>query len=294
LSDCSRVLVTGATGFTGPFVVRALLERGHRVGAFVLENSGEDALRELGIDIHVGDLSRPETLGAALEGYDALANVASLGFGHAEGIVSAVAAAGVRRAVFVSTTAIFTNLNAPSKSVRMAAEDAVRSGIDQWTILRPTMIYGTPGDRNISRLVRHLRRWRVIVVPGPGTNLIQPIHVEDVAFAIAEAVGRPEAAGKAYDISGAEPVTFNHLIDSVGRLLERRVLRLHIPLFLARAIARLTRPLLGRRGVSAEQVMRLNEDKAFSHEDAARDLGLAPRSIESGLRGLLSLLEPAS
>ena len=119
----SRVLVTGATGFTGPFVVRALLERGHRVGAFVLPDSGEDALKTLGVEIHVGDLDRPETLEEALRGYDALANVVSLGFGHAPGIVRAVAAPGVRRAVFVSTTAIFTTLNAPSKSVRMAAED---------------------------------------------------------------------------------------------------------------------------------------------------------------------------
>jgi nucleoside-diphosphate-sugar epimerase len=282
--------VTGATGFTGPFVVRALLERGHRVGAFVLRNSGEDALRPLGIDIHEGDLDRPETLREALDGYDALANVASLGFGHAEGIVKAVTEAGVRRGVFVSTTAIFTTLNAPSKSVRMAAEEAVRRGVAEWTIIRPTMIYGTPGDRNVSRLVRHLKRLRVIAVPGPGTNLVQPVHVEDVAFAIAEAVGRPEAIGKAYDVSGAAPVTFNELIDTAARLLRRRVLRLHVPLVLAKLAARLTKPLLGRRGISVEQILRLNEDKAFSHEDAARDLGYRPRSVEEGLRGLLSLL----
>ena len=86
----------------------------------------------------------------------------------------------------------------------------------------------------------------------------------------------------------------NELIDTVGRLMDRRVWKIHIPLFLARTAARLTRPLLGRRGISAEQVMRLNEDKAFTHEDAARDLGLRPRSVESGLRGLLSLLSPGS
>jgi nucleoside-diphosphate-sugar epimerase len=152
------------------------------------------------------------------------------------------------------------------------------------------MIYGTPGDRNVSRLIRFVRRFPFLVVPGPGRNLIQPVHVEDVAFAMAEALLRAEAVGKAYDVSGARPVTFNELVDTVGRLVGRHVLRIHVPLAVARLAARLSKPVLGRRGISEEQVLRLNEDKAFSHAAAARDLDYAPRDVESGLRDLVSRL----
>ncbi len=285
------VLVTGATGFTGAFVVRALLERGCRVGAFVRESSDTRELEALGVTCHAGDLSRPETLEAALAGYDALANVASLGFGHADGIVRAAEASSVGRAVFVSTTAIFTTLPAPSKVVRTAAEDTIRASDLAYTIVRPTMIYGTPGDRNVSRLMRLVGRFPFVVVPGAGRNLLQPVHVADVAYAVAEAVLRPVAAGRCYDVSGAAPVTFNAFLITVGRAVGRHVNRLHLPLGLARLAARTTKPILGRRGISEEQVLRLNEDKAFSHAEAARDLDYAPRGLVEGLRDLAVLLD---
>ena len=89
---------------------------------------------------------------------DALVNLASLGFGHARGIVRAAVRAGLDRAVFVSTTAVTTTLPARSKAVRLAAEDEIRGSGLSWTILRPTMIYGAAGDRNLSRLLALLAR----------------------------------------------------------------------------------------------------------------------------------------
>jgi nucleoside-diphosphate-sugar epimerase len=204
--------------------------------------------------------------------------------------VRAAEAAQVDRAVFVSTTAIFTNLEAGSKVVRTAAEERVRASGLSWTILRPTMIYGTPGDRNVSRLLRLVRRLPLVVVPGPGTHLLQPVHVEDVADAVAEAVGRSEAAGRCYDLSGAEPVTFNAFVAAAGAVVGRRVFRIHLPVRLSCGLAALSRRVLGRRGITPEQVLRLNEDKAFSHAEAARDLGFRPRPVVEGLRSLAALL----
>ena len=122
---------------------------------------------------------------------DALVNLASLGFGHAPAIVAAAVGAGLGRAVFVSTTAVATGLPARSKAVRLAAEATVRSSGLAWTILRPTMIYGAPGDRNMSRLLALLIRARrglpgvglpvVLPVPGGGRGLQQPVHVADIA-----------------------------------------------------------------------------------------------------------------
>lgn len=94
--------------------------------------------------------------------------MASIGFGAVLIILQACAAVGVNWAVFVSTTAIFTQLNASSKAVRLVAEaDIQASGLD-WSMLRPTMIYGTPADRNMIRLLQWLEPLPQLPILGKG------------------------------------------------------------------------------------------------------------------------------
>ena len=80
-------------------------------------------------------------------------------------IIAAAEQAGIGRAVFVSTTAVTTALPSPSKQIRLAAERQIRYSRLQWTIIRPTMIYGAAGDRNLSRLLRLLSRTRALPCP---------------------------------------------------------------------------------------------------------------------------------
>src|SRR5436305_14726910 len=100
-----QVLVTGATGFTGSHVVPLLLRDNYRVRCFVRRTSVTGALPVDQVELFFGDLSEKDSLTKALEGMDALVNIASLGFGHATTIVAAAEASGVGSAIFVSTTA---------------------------------------------------------------------------------------------------------------------------------------------------------------------------------------------
>ncbi|HMV30162.1 MAG TPA: NAD(P)H-binding protein, partial [Anaerolineales bacterium] len=147
-----KVLVTGGTGFTGSRLIPLLLKNGIQVRALVRPTSNRSPLSVLTVEWVTGDLADAESFTAALRGVDALVNIASLGFGHAESIVRAAKEAGVKRGLFISTTAIFTQLNAGSKSIRLAAEEAIQASGLEYTILRPTMIYGSPRDRNMWRL----------------------------------------------------------------------------------------------------------------------------------------------
>ncbi len=182
------VLVTGATGFTGSYVVPVLLQHGYTVHCLARSTSNRSILEAYDVNWQVGDLADTESLKQAMTGMDALINVASIGFGHAPNIIQAADMAGVRRAIFVSTTAIFTKLNASSKSLRLAAEESIRNSTLAYTILRPTMIYGSSRDRNMCRLIRYVHNWPIIPVFGSGNYLQQPIYVEDVASAIVQAV----------------------------------------------------------------------------------------------------------
>jgi uncharacterized protein YbjT (DUF2867 family) len=287
-----RVAVTGATGFTGRRVVQALLGRGHEVAALVRPPSARSTLPR-GLVTLEGDIGDPVALERLLGSSDALVHVASLAFGLGERVVEALQATRPQRAVFFSSTAVFTALPAASKSVRLAAEEQVRQLPGAWTLLRPTMIYGDSGDRNLSRLIRFLARCPVLPLPGGGRALVQPVHVDDLGRAAADALTCRAAEYRAYNLPGGEAAPLRDLAQYVGSLLGRRVLIVPLPIRAAAAAAALWRTLGLPPRLSREQVLRLAEHKAFAFDDARRDFGYAPRGFRDGLASEVAELRAA-
>jgi uncharacterized protein YbjT (DUF2867 family) len=286
-----RALVTGGSGFLGEYVLRAAVSRGYQVTALARSDAAAARVAALGAEPARGDLGQRASLTAAFgrDRFDVLLNLASLGFGHAPAIVAATEAAGIHRAVFVSTTAVTTTLPAPTRQVRLAAEDEIRSAALDWTILRPTMIYGARGDRNLSRLLALLHGIPVMPVPG-GRRLQQPVHVADVAAAVLAAAERPAATGVTYDVAGPDPLTFDTLLRTAAQAVASRARFIPVPLAPVIAAARGYQLVSRHPRISVEQVRRLAEDKAFPIYAAARDLGYAPRSFAEGITSEARLL----
>ena len=284
------IAVSGANGFTGRFVCAELQSRQRPFVALLRPGSDTSWMDAHQIPVRFADLNNAQQLAGQLKGCDALLNVASIGFGAAPSILEACRSAAVRRAVFVSTTAIFTQLNAGSKVVRQAAEAAITSSGLDTTILRPTMIYGTPGDRNMIRLVRWLERWPVLPVFGNGRSLQQPVHVSDVAWAVVQALETPATINRQFNISGAAPLTYNDVVRLTAQALGRRVRRIHIPARLIVTALQVSERLGITLPIKAEQVLRLNEDKAFSHAEAAEVFAYCPMDFEQGIRQEVALL----
>ena len=285
-------LVTGATGFTGYFVCRELFYRGINFDCLVRRDSKVDHLiSNFKANCVIGDLNDYNSLESIFFQYSTLINVASIGFGAAPIIVQACEASGLNRAIFVSTTAIFTKLNAKSKAVRLAAEKAIQTSQLDYTILRPTMIYGTPDDRNMVRLLRLIKASPIVPVFGNGRSLQQPVHVEDVAWAIVTAAISPQTHRKAYNLSGGEVLDYNQVISLGGQALRKRPLLLHIPKRLSISGLKLTERLKIKMPVKVEQVERLNEDKVFDYTLAKTDFGYSPRTFTEGIRQEALLLK---
>ena len=287
MTSSIRVLISGATGFTGGFVAREFARHRERyvVAAFArsAQRVAAAGLEALGAKVHYGHFEDHESLCRALEGQDVYVHLAPLGLGHAPEILDCCRRAEVRRGVFLSTTAIFAGLNPESKAVCVEAEASIRdSGMD-YTVIRPTMIFGTPDDGNMCRLIRYLARWPVVPVPGPGTSLMQPVHVADLSKAIVAAASMPSAIGREYNVSGATPLTYNETVDLIGNLLGRRRFRIHVPLWLTVPIYRFYERLLSRPLLTVEQLSRVNEDKAFSNDEARRDLGFDPMPFREAI-----------
>lgn len=280
-----RVLVVGASGFLGGFVVSSLIERGLEVVGLARSDEAAATVAGLGAEVLRGNLDDSERLAATFgrSGSDSMVFVASLGFGHAEAVVSAAESANLERSVFVSTTGIFTKLPADSKTVRVGAEETITQSDLRWTILRPTMIYGGPGDRNMARLLGALRRTPVFALPGGGDRLQQPVLVDDLADAVVTALLTDEAVGKSFNVAGPKALPFRTIVTTAAAALGRRVRLASIPLAPVRRLVGLYEARVSKPRLKVEQLDRLEEDKAFDISDAVEVLDYSPRSFADGI-----------
>ncbi len=279
-----KVFVTGATGFTGSRVVPMLLKSGYEVRCLYRHTSDRSLLPHPQFDWVLGDLSDTQALTSSMQETDALVNIASLGFSHADSIISAATNAGIKRAIFISTTAIFTQLNVNSRKVRVAAELAIETSNLKYTILRPTMIYGNDRDRNMWRLIRFMRYSPIVPVFGNGAYLQQPIYVDDVAQAVVSCLGSDKTIGRSYNIAGKHPLTYNQLIDTIAREMNKRVWKIRVPSESMASMLRFFERIRIPFPIKAEQVLRLNENKDFSYAEAHKDFGFSPLGFEEGIK----------
>jgi nucleoside-diphosphate-sugar epimerase len=296
-----NILLIGATGFTGRRVIQQVENYNQLAG------SQNETLIELTIfcrpkatppmwsdgskiEVIRGDLDDIASLKNALHAKDGLFYIASLGFGHAPNIIQACEEEKVKRAVFISTTAIFTKLNAGSKKVRMEAEATVIGSDLDWTILRPTMIYGRKGDRNMERLIKYLKKWPIVFCPGDGQASQQPVFVDDVATSVVQSYFCKKAIRKSYNISGEYSLSFKSVVKSASKALGKRHLFIPIPLGLCRFGLSIYEKLVKNPKLKEEQLLRLNENKAFEHHHATEDFNYTPRSFKDGISCLVEEL----
>jgi uncharacterized protein YbjT (DUF2867 family) len=223
-----RILLTGATGLLGGALLELLLARGYETRCLVRADSpNASRLDGQRVEILHGNAAREEDLYRALGDADVLLHVA--GIEYAPSVVRAAGRAGVDRVLIVGSTSAHSAY-AFRSGPKLRMEELVRGSGLAWTILRPSMIYGSERDKNVHRLLRFLDRSPVFPVFGPGTNLWQPVYHEDCARGVLEALERPASVRRSYDLPGAEPLAYLDLVKTAAAALGRspRIVRLPI------------------------------------------------------------------
>jgi uncharacterized protein YbjT (DUF2867 family) len=276
-----RILVTGATGLLGGALLRLLLAGGHEVRCLVREGSaGASRLEGERVEIARGDAGDVRDLSRALSGMDALAHVA--GIEYAPQVVEAARRTGSSRLLVVGSTSAHSAY--PFRSgPKLRMEKLVRESGLEYTIVRPAMIYGSELDKNVHRLLRFLDRSPVFPMFGSGENLWQPVYHEDCARGAFEALVRPVAVGRTYDLPGAEPLTYLELVETAAGALGKKPRIVRLPLEPVRRGLELAEKARLPLPIRSEQVLRLREDKAYPYEDAKRDLDYRPRPFGEGV-----------
>ena len=308
-----RALVTGATGFTGGHLARALRARGQDVRALVrAEDAGAQALRADGIEPWMGDLRDARALGPALAGIDIVYNIGAtyrqaaarradyhaINARAVADLVETGAGAGVRRVVHCSTVGVHGDVehppageNAPFRpgdiyqatkleGEQLAREAGQRAGVEV-VIARPTGIYG-PGDRRLLKLFRGVARRRWITL-GRGEIYYHLTYIDDLVEGFRLCATVPGAAGRTYILAGPEVTTLNDLVALVAEVANVPVPRRHLPVWpfwIAGAACeavcvplRLDPPLHRRR------VDFFTKSRAFDISRARAELGYAPATM---------------
>ena len=193
---------------------------------------------------------------------------------------------GARRIVVLSSTSRFTKTESPDPDEQKVAA-ALISGEKQlidwaeaqgiaWIILRPTLIYGFGRDKNISSIAHFIRRFSFFPLFGAAKGLRQPIHATDVATACLQALSHLDVVNRAYNISGAETLTYVEMVKRVFDAMGKKPQFVHIPRCVFRLVASLSQFVPRFRPASIGMAERMNQDLVFDHGDAISDFCFNP------------------
>ena len=290
-----KIAVTGGTGFVGTAVVLELLNAGHEVR--VLSRRAPERLPD-GASHVIGSVVTGEGLDALVEGVDAVVHLVGIiretGHNtfkavHHEGtikIITATASADVRRYVHMSAMGTRENAVSTYHRTKYAAEEAVRaSGLD-WTIFRPSTIFG-PGDSFINMLAGMMRKFPVFPVMGGGKNKMQPVFVKDVTTSFCNALESEVHIGRTYELGGPDILDLKQILEIIAQVLDIKRIFINIPLPLVSPVVKLAQLLKIQMPVTSDQLIMLGEDNIRTGGDPVEELGIQWTPFEEGIRQYL-------
>jgi NADH dehydrogenase len=292
-----RIFVTGGTGFVGRHLIRALLSHGFLVRCLVRPGSETDLKGVESIDRVPGDVLRPDELVPSAEGCAAIVHLVGIIREHrtravtferlhvqATGNMLAVArSAGIKRYLQMSALGTRPDAGSAYHRTKWRAEEAVRSSGLDWTIFRPSIIFGA-GDEFISMLASLIRRSPIVPVLGDGRYRLQPIPVEQVAEGFARALRLAASVGQTYEVAGPEALRFVDILDQIAAAMGRpRPRKLHVPLGPVKLATR-TLGWLPFFPVTMDQIAMLEEESVTDPGRFFADLQITPEPLAQGLR----------
>jgi NADH dehydrogenase len=292
------ILVTGGTGFVGTHLIKRLRNDHIPVRALVRKPGKTQALKDLGVEVAMGDISDMPSLEAAAEGCDQVMHLVGIiqegkGYSfrsvHVEGtryVLGAAKKAGVRH--FLHQSALGTREDAASEYYRTKweAEKLVRASGLPWTILRPSLIYG-PGDLFTIRLSEMIRLAPVLPVIGSGRSKIQPIFIEDVVSCMVKAVTDDALQNRAYEIGGPEQLTYEEVTKAIADAMGIKRTMVHMPMPFMRSLAWMMETVLPTPPVTTDQLIMMQEDNVCDMKDIREAFGVEPVAFREGLRRFL-------
>jgi len=319
LVEQMNILVTGATGFIGTHLTRALLAQGFHCTCLVRPTSNIVELTELdNIRIVQGDIADKASLKNTMADVQVIYHLAgqigewgvpdekffAVNVEGTRNLLEAANSGGVKHFIFFSTPGvqgkghasaseelpynpphIYEFTKAEAEKIVMAFSE--KGGNLQVTIVRPDFVYG-PGDLRRLPLYRAIRDRKFFLI-GNGMTLLHPTFIEDAAQGFCLLANNPVAFGQIYNIAGPRTMTVREYGQTIAKALDVPLPRLRLPILFARSLAKLFESASRINGraplLSLSKVDFLTKDHGSDISKAVRQLGYRPRiDFREGIR----------
>jgi nucleoside-diphosphate-sugar epimerase len=306
-----RVLVTGATGFTGGHLCERLAREGYAVRALVRDPNRGAALRRCGVEVAVGDLRDLRSLERAAAGRDVVYHIAALfrpenvsrrdmwetNVQGTKNMLDAALKAGVQRFVHCSTVGVHGAIKdppadeqtpyGPGDHYQESKTDGERVVLEYMAqdrlpivVFRPGGIYG-PRDLRFLKLIKAISAGRFVML-GSGEVIYQMIYIDDLIDGILLCGTKEKAIGNVYILTGEEPTTLNQLVQVIAEVLDVRPPHLRFPVtpvYLAGCMCELLcKPLGINPPLYRRRVDFFRKTRCFVISKAKRELGFTPQT----------------
>ena len=301
-----RVLLTGATGYVGSYVLRELLRQGHTPRCLIRGPASDLAVQDESIEIVSGDVTDASSLWGLFSDCDAVIHLVGILEEHprqgvtferlhvdaTRNVVEGAVDAGIECFIQMSANGARPDAGTVYQETKWTAEQIVKNaGFDHWTIFRPALLFGRPDPGRpefSSTLLRDLvRPFPILPVFGDGQFELQPVHANEVASAFVDALTLDAARENTYVAAGPDRYPYVEILDRIalGAGLDPKP-KVKVPI----ALARIGVNTVGRVGllpISSEQFEMLIEGNTGDESAFYRDFDLpGTRYIPANLQYL--------
>ncbi|CAN5239717.1 complex I NDUFA9 subunit family protein [soil metagenome] len=291
------LLITGANGFVGSALCRVALARGWQVAGLCRAGANSELLPVNARRVE-GDFTNEEQMRALLLTLrpDAIIHSAAIVSSgrpdmesslrvNVQGTAALLRAArecGVRRWLQVSSMSAHAANKSAYGASKFLADEEVRASDMDWTILRPSLVYGSQKRGIFHRMAQMIGKLPVVPVLGGGHEQVRPVHADDLASAFLGALSAPESIRRTYQLGGPEHWTLRDLLLQMRKQMGRPARLVPVPMPICRLGAIAAELILDDPPVTTDNLEGIAKAQSIDTLPAERDLAFAPRPFAQG------------
>ncbi len=282
------LLVTGITGHTGKYFVDELIKNNYqgKIRCILMDEKDSEKLKnsKLNFEIVYGDLADNSFLDSVCKDVDEILQIYNIKYSI--NMINTAIKNNVKRIICVHTTGIYSKYKMASSEYKEIEEKAIKIAKNKidLTILRPTMIYGDICDQNISKFIKMVDKLKVYPMIAGGKAEIHPVNARDLGKAYYQVLMNSDTTrNKNYNMSGSKEIKIIDMLKLIGKHLNKKTIFINIPLWISVIIGYFIKFITFNKINIVEKILRMDESRCFSHEDAKKDFGYDPIDFEEAI-----------
>ena len=316
-----NILVTGATGFIGRHLVKALSKGGHSVRCLVRKSSDINPLRDINVDIFFGDLIVKDSLRQALEKIDLIYHLAGEVYSRKKddyykgnvlatrNLLDICKEKNPKRIIFLSSVGVYkpvttkTLLTEESEcepityygKTKLDAEELIKKNNISWVIIRAPVTYGPFQQRVLNKFFLDAVNKKKVLLIGDGNNLRSLCFIDNLVEGLVLLANKADIDRKTYILSDNSPYTFNDMIETASKVIQQRVEVTHLPSFLGDIswkIYRLMDSAFNFCPVELYAIKKMQLQEGCDITKSKREIGYNPKvTLEVGMESTINWIK---